>query len=249
MGPFDAEVASIATTFWARSGVKEPYPRTLEPAVFLVLPIAVLRLPRLRLRTAIAWLSQRGFAHSQDTPDRPLHGYLVARGGIGIVFLDGTDPLDEQLFSLAHEVAHFMYDYLRPRTVALNAFGRGIEEVLDGLRPPTPEERLAGILRGVPLGVYSHLGRRSGHGEMADPDIILVEDKADQLALELLAPLTRVVASVRSRLPARDAAAQDTVASLLQSGYGLPASVATIYARTVLSAARSGRSFRQWLGA
>jgi hypothetical protein len=249
MSFFDAEVTSIATNFWARSGVKGPYPRALEPAVFVVLPIAVLRLPRLRLRTAIAWLSQRGFVHRSDTADRALHGYLIARGGIGVVFLDGTDPLDEQLFSLAHEVAHFLYDYLRPRTLALNALGRGIEEVLDGLRPPTPEERLAGILRGVPLGVYSHLGRRSSHGEMVDPDILLIEDKADQLALELLAPLATVVASVRSRLPARDATAQDAVVSLLQAGYGLPVGVATIYARTVLSAARSGRSFREWLGA
>jgi hypothetical protein len=121
--------------------------------------------------------------------------------------------------------------------------------VLDGLRLPTPEERLAGILRGVPLGVYSHLGRRSSRGEMTDPDTLLVEDKADQLALELLAPLATVVASVRSRFSTLDATAQDAVVSLLRSGYGLPVGVATIYARTVLGAARSGRSFREWLGA
>lgn len=245
----DAEVSGIAIDFWARSGLKAQFPRPLEPAVFVVLPLAVLRLPRLRLRTAIEWLTRHGIAHQSDNADRPLHGYLVARGGIGVVFLDGTDPWDEQLFSLAHEVAHFLYDYLRPRTVAIGALGPGIEGVLDGLRSPTAGERLAGVLRGAPLGVYAHLGRRSSHGHIDDPDVLQIEDKADQLALELLAPLASVAASVRNRLPALDASSQDIVVSLLRERYGLPDGIAQIYARTVITAVQSGRSFREWLGA
>lgn len=247
MSFFDAEVASIATDFWTQSGVTGPFPRALEPAVFLVLPIAVLRLPRLRLRTAIEWLNRRGIAHRDDVADRPLHGYLIARGGIGVVFIDGTDPFDEQLFSLAHEIAHFIYDYLRPRTFAIRTLGRGIEEVLDGLRSPTPEERLAGVLRGAPLGVYSHLGRRSTHGQVDDASVLQIEDKADQLALELLAPFTAVLGSARGRL-SKESSSQDAVISLLREGYGLPLGIAQVYARTVLTAARSGRSFREWLG-
>src|SRR6266850_5615660 len=122
MSLFDAEVSGIAFDFWTRSGVKMPFPRALEPAVYVVLPIAVVRLPRLRLRKAVEWLNRHGIAHRNDASDRPLHGYLIARGGLGIVFLDGTDPHDEQHFSLAHEVAHFLYDYLRPRTLAIRAF-------------------------------------------------------------------------------------------------------------------------------
>lgn len=249
MSLFDAEVSGIALDFWTRSGVKALFPRPLEPAVFIVLPLAVLRLPRLRLRTAVDWLNRRGIAHRSDAVDRPLHGYLIARGGTGVAFLDGTDPLDEQLFSLAHEVSHFLYDYLRPRTLAIRALGPDIEEVLDGLRAPTAGERLAGVLWGVPLGVYSHLGRRSSHGHIDDLDVLHVEDKADQLALELLAPLASVVASVRNRLLLQNSSSQDTVVSLLREQYGLPQGIAQVYARTVISAARSGRSFREWLGA
>jgi hypothetical protein len=249
MTVFDSEVRALAVDFWRRSGISGPYPRSLEPAVYVVLPIAVLRVPRLRLKKAISWLNQRGIEHRMDGPDRPLHGYLIARGGIGVVFLDGTDAPDEQLFSLAHEVAHFLYEYLYPRTSALRAFGSSIVEALDGLRSPTPEERLAGVLRGVPLGMYTHLGRRSNQGSMVDPDVLQIEDKADQLALELLAPLAGVVASVRSRATVQTAISENEVVSILQAGYGLPAGVARIYARTVTSAARSSRSFREWLGA
>lgn len=249
MSLFDTEISTIAIDFWAQSGVEASFPRSLEPAVFVALPLAVLRLPRLRLRAAIEWLNRRGIAHRTDSADRPLHGYIVARGGMGVVFLDGTDPADEQLFSLAHEVAHFLFDYLRPRRQAVRALGLGIEEVLDGRRPPTAGERLAGVLRGTPLGVYSHLGRRSSGGEIDDPDVLQIEDKADQLALELLAPLAGVVTSVRNRLSLRDGSSQDSVVCLLQERYGLPLGIAQVYARTVLNAAKSSRSFREWLGA
>ena len=249
MSLFNAEVSAIAIDFWARSGVKMPFPRVLEPAVFVVLPLAVVRLPRLRLRTAVEWLNRHGIAHCNDASDRPLHGYLIARAGLGAIFLDGTDPHDEQHFSLAHEVAHFLCDYLRPRSLVIRALGSAIEQVLDGLRSPTAEERLAGVLRGVPLGVYTHLGRRSSHGHIEDPQILHVEDMADQLALELLAPLAGVVASVRNRLPLRNGQSEDAVVSLLRERYGLPKGIAQVYARTVLSVAQSGRSFREWLGA
>jgi len=83
---------------------------------------------------------------------------------------------------------------------------------------------------------------------MADPDILQIEDKADQLALELLAPLAAAIASVRSKVSAQDASSHDVVVSLLQAGYGLPLGIARVYARAVLNAVRSGRSFRQWLG-
>ncbi len=249
MNLFNTEVSGIAIDFWTQSGVKMPFPRVLEPAVFVVLPLAVVRLPRLRLRTAVEWLSRHGIAHCNVASDRPLHGYLIARAGLGVVFLDGTDPHDEQHFSLAHEVAHFLYDYLRPRSLAIRALGSGIEQALDGLRSPTAEERLAGVLRGVPLGVYSHLGRRSSHGHIEDPKILDIEDKADQLALELLAPLAGVVASIQNRLPLRDGQSENAVESLLRERYGLPQGIAQVYARTVLSVAQSGRSFREWLGA
>ncbi len=159
-----------------------------------------------------------------------------------MIFMDGGDPIDEQRFTLAHEVAHFLYDYMRPREVAMRALGVSITDVLDGHRFPTTAERLAGVLRGVPLGYYSHLRHRVGENSVTGE--FEIEDKADQLALEILAPFTHVL------LAARRQAAQDSnaVYNLLSERYGLPASIARIYGRMVLSALRSSRSFREWLG-
>ena len=238
----DADVVASAEDFWTRTGGTPKYPRSLEPGVFLGYSVAVVRLPRLRTLKAIEWLNRRGIPHPRDAGDRPLHGYIAARGGSAIVFIEGGDPDDEQRFSLAHEIAHFLYDYLRPREVAIRALGTAITDVLDGHRLPTPAERLAGVLRGVPLGYYSHLrDRPAGSSAAAEFEI---EDKADQLALELLAPFAQVLLSARRRAADNASALNE----LLAGNYGLPPSIARIYGRMVLSALRSGRSFRQWLG-
>jgi len=241
---FDASITAAAADFWKRTGIRPTYPRSLEPALFLALPIAVVRLPRLTLHHAIRWLGQREIAHHEDPRDRPLHGYLVARAGVGIVFLDGADPPDELRFSLTHEIAHFMVDYLFPRLAAISAFGDQILDVLDGFRRPTAEERLAGILKGVALGTYSHLGRRSDHGALG-VDAIHAEDKADQLALELLAPASSVLSAARTLGTPTDS---DAVTALIVDRFGLPSPIARTYTRMVLNALGAGRSFRDWLG-
>lgn len=243
MGWVHTEVFATADEFWACSGIAPKYPRSLEPAVFITCPIAIVRLPRLRLWKAIEWLSRKGIQHSRATSDKALHGYIAARGGTGVVFVDGSDAEDEQRFTVAHEVAHFLYDYLRPRAAAIRALGKGISEVLDGVRPPTAGERLAGVLRGVPLGFYTHIRDRHLDSEL-EGEQFEVEDKADQLALELLAPLGDVLASIRKE----DTQQLDAICRVLTERYGLPMAVARLYSRTVLSAARSRRSFRQWLG-
>lgn len=238
----DTDVVASAEDFWTKSGVKPKYPRSLEPSVFVGYSVAVVRLPRLRTWKAIEWLNKKGIPHLRDASDRPLHGYIAARGGSAVIFIEGSDPEDEQRFTLAHEVAHFLYDYMRPREVAIRALGKDITDVLDGHRVPTAAERLAGVLRGVPLGYYSHL--RDRLGESSAPAAFEIEDKADQLALELLAPFTHVLLSARRQTADDPNALND----LLVERYGLPLSIARIYGRMVLSALRSGRSFRQWLG-
>jgi hypothetical protein len=243
MGWVDIEVEAVASEFWKRSGILPEYPRSVEPAVFVTCPIAIVRLPRLRLWKAIEWLNRKGIPHARTGTDRALHGYIAARGGSGVVLIDGSDAEDEQRFTVAHEVAHFLYDYLRPRAVAVRAFGKHITEVLDGLRPATAGERLAGVLRGVPLGFYSHVRDRRGDEEVEEEHFD-VEDKADQLALELLAPLADVLTFMRKE--ALDS--PEDVHQALTQRYGLPTAIARLYGRWVLSAVRSRRSFRQWLG-
>jgi hypothetical protein len=176
---------------------------------------------------------------------------LIARAGYGIVLLEGSDPPEERRMSLAHEVVHFLLDYLNSREKALRALGEDVRAVLDGVRDPTTEERFAGVLGGVHLGVYTHLIERSEDGTVDRMSVVEAEDRADRLALELLAPRHAVLAKLADELgPRRWAAgaAAEAARVVLMRDFGLPRVPARRYAQVVVAGA-GPRSFRDWLGA
>src|SRR5207245_2962940 len=123
---------------------------------------------------------------------------------------------EEQCFSLAHELAHFLRDYLQPRRRAAARLGPQVLEVFDGLRPPRPEERLHALLRAVPIGFHTHLMARDAGGVARGAEAAAERD-ADRLACELLAP----AAAVRAALPA--GAGRREAAAVLGAAFGLPA--------------------------
>jgi uncharacterized protein DUF955 len=240
----EQEIAARAERFWRDAGQVEPFPRSLESAVTWALPIAITKLPRLGLDGLRRWLEQRRIPFSSPVADRPLRGALFARVGHGLVFLDGSDSDDERRFSLGHEVAHFLCDYLDPRERALEALGDSIRDVLDGHRSPAPEERLTALLRDVELGLYVHWMDRRPDGAVARATILEGEDRADRLALELLAPRSTVMFHLDTGRPTTI----NRLTSLLRSEFGLPADPAERYAAMLLVHRQAARSFREWLG-
>lgn len=241
----ERHVIALAERFWRDARQIEPFPRSLETAVPWALPLAIVKLPLLGLDELRRWLAQRDIPISCHLPHRALRGALLARAGRGLVFLDGSDPDEERRFSLAHEVAHFVKDYLRPREQALTAFGEGIRDVIDGLRPAAPEERLTAVFRGLELGVYAHWMERTSRGAIGHAQILEAEDSADRLALELLAPAQVVGARVADLADPPNA---DAVTRLLSTEFGLPLAQARSYGAMLLARRQRGRSFREWLG-
>ncbi len=242
-------LVNVVDDFWRRAGGQEPFPRSLEQPIVWALPLAVLKLPRLWVRDVEAWLKQRGVRFQLDCQDRPLRGCLVAYGGRGCVLLDGSDPHDELRFSLAHEAAHFLVDYIRPRERAVARLSPVILEVFDGLRPPTADERIDAVLSDVSIGVHTHLMERSHDGVLGCSRIVDAESRADRLALELLAPATEVqrrAAGFGSQLSSNEIVRSAVEA--LVSDFGLPLIVAEAYAKFILRSSRGGASFREWLG-
>lgn len=246
----DQGIVVKAGRFWRLAGHVEPFPRLLERAIAWALPLTLVKLPRLSFPDLRAWLTQRDIPFIFSHSDRCLRACLIAKAGSGIVFLDGSDPDDERRFSLAHEVAHFILDYLEPRERGIELLGASGLEVLDGRRPPTTEERLRGILHGVKLGTFTHLMERSPNGAVERIDILEAEDRADCLALELLAPRSTVFtlleeAHVLWANPGAFLLAQ----GILVNEFGLPPSVAKHYGRMLVVQRRSTSSFREWIGA
>jgi hypothetical protein len=240
------KAAAWAEYFWARAARSEPFPRDLETTVAWALPLGIIKLPRLTLDQTRTWLASRGIRTPAGTMDRPVRACLVARAGRGVVLLEGSDSADERRMSLAHEVAHFLLDYLRPREKALEVMGEGARAVLDGMRPPTAAERLSGMLAGLQLGMYMHLIERSETGVVDQVAVVDSEDHADRLALELLAPRQVVLTLLAGTT---GGAAAELAETVLIRNFGLPQVPARRYAQVVVGESLAWRSFREWLGA
>lgn len=228
-GAFDPR--PVARRFWERAGVREPFPRELRPTIAAILPAAVVLLPRLTVAGTAEWLSRRGAGCLSSTPDRPLRGCLVAQRGHAFIFIDGSLPDDDQRLTLAHETAHFIHHYETPRTSALEILGAGLEAVLDGERAPTPQERLRGALRGVPIGVYKHMMDRSDG--VPDHSTSRLEAEADLIAFELLAPTSSVLRTTK---------AGDHCRAALKEIFGLPPWAAERWG-ALIDSRRGGDSF------
>lgn len=245
----DQETIARAEKFWDQAGIFEPFPRFLERAVAWALPLTVVKLPRLGLLELRDWLERRNIFFSLTIPNRRLRACLIARVGYGFIFLDGSDADDERRFSLAHELAHFILDYLDPREKVLEFLGDAGHEILDGQRAPTAEERLRGVLHSVKLNIYLHLMERTSTGIVERFQVLKAEDRADRLALELLAPQKSVLARLAEKgVDWRSATAHTLVRETLMQEFGLPEAVAEPYGQMLVMHQQQPTSFRQWLG-
>jgi IrrE N-terminal-like domain len=220
-------VQELARTFWEQVGVAELFPRELRRSIIRTLPVTVVLLPELRLDRVRVWLRENGIVCPSHEADRLLRACLVARSGHGIIFVDSSDSNDEQRFSLAHELAHFLRHYEQPRRRAVAHFGEHILDVLDGKRPPTAEERIQALLRNVGVSMHLHLLARDEGRRIASPTVAAAEAEADWLACELLAPSGVVLPQTRQGT-ARDS--RQEAERLLQVTYGLPSPGALWYA-------------------
>jgi hypothetical protein len=217
-----ASPETLAAEFWDGTGLHDTFPRKIEQAIAFKLPVALVGLSLLNIAAIGQWLQQRDIdARLPDDP-RDLCGCLVAFGGRGFIFICDADVPEERRLTTAHETAHFLIDYLWPRQQVIYTLGKGIAEVLDGLRPATPAERAAAILSRVRLGPHIHVLPRLGKGEDSDVPVAHAEDRADRLALELVAPQA-CVRDVLDALSARQALTSDAVRATLATHFGLPA--------------------------
>lgn len=209
------------------------FPRDLIALIPIRLPLTFVGFGGLTTRALQDWLNQRRISYVPGGPHRRLHGALVARAGHGIVFLDSADDGAEQQLTAAHEIAHFLEDHVRPRQKALDAFGEVIRPVLDGQRAPTREESVSSVLNRVPLGTHVHLMDRSRKGAICSWDVEAREQRADRLALELLAPAKAALRLLRESA-GQSADREASGAALLSQEFDLPLSAARAYVTLLL---------------
>src|SRR5687768_2634583 len=91
-----AEVALLADRFWARVGELYAFPRDIERAAMIALPIVIVKLPRLTSQTLAEWLRARGAIVVVPICETNMAGCLVAHRGRAVIFVAGTDAVNEQ---------------------------------------------------------------------------------------------------------------------------------------------------------
>jgi hypothetical protein len=224
-------VLETAGRFWdAAGGAPADFPRDLGSAVSWATLLSIVSLPRLWTGSITQWLSETRELAPGVTEGRALRAATYASAQGGFIFLDGADPEDERRFSLAHEVAHFIVEYVEPRRRGAARVGPGALIVMEGGRAPSTAERVAAALAGVELLPQLHLIDRTPTGQPRSYAVTRAEQRADELALELLAPV-EVVQALR---PASEGWAP--LAAWLRPTFGLPAAVAEEYAHQLAPA-------------
>jgi len=226
-------IENMAQEFWTLAGGPPDYPCDIENAITFTLPLEVVDIPKLQVHDIQAWTYRTRTAHDILGRDRRLHGCLLADRGEGVIFYDADDPLDEQRITLAHELAHFLVDYQAPRERAVSIFGPAILPVLDGDRPATNVERLHAVLSTVHLGRMSHIMERPDEG-LPSNAVLDIEERADRLALELLAPASLLQAQMQQATVHGFKERLTFLTRHLLTIHGLPAHIASSYARYVL---------------
>ena len=175
---------------------------------------------RARVADVHAWLNELNIEGLPQIDDRPLRACLVAYGGVGVIFVDVTDSVAERRLSLAHEISHFLLDYLLVRE-RIATYDTGLLAVLDGIRQPTGQEQLQALIANVPLKVHTHLFERGPEGGFHSRDAMAAENRAEQVAWELLAPRDEVMQRVSS--------SSRSPIEVLRDEFGLPAAAAIRY--------------------
>jgi hypothetical protein len=236
------DLEAVAADFWERADGVKSRPPDLERALPLVLPAGVVRLEGLCPSVVRRWLLRRAIRLPLDVADRPLDGCLVAHRGRAVIFLAAGLEAGYERVILAHEAGHLLAQYEGPRRRVLRRLGPSVLPVLDGERPPTPEEQLAGALAGVVLGAHAHYMERG-----FDPRSVTRTDCAEQtataLACELLAPRRAVVARARG-LPRE----RDRWGRLLREEFALPGPWADLYAARLFRLQGRRQTFTDSLG-
>ena len=183
----------VAAAFWSKAGGRKRFgsPPDLEAAIAYSLPAAIVSVPALDTDAVRKLLERIGGDLWRDGSPRALRGCLVADAGVGLIMVNADDDAEERRVTIAHEVAHFVLHYQRPREQAEATFGIQLRAVMDRLRAATAGEMMSAALRSVPIEPYRHAMERTAQ---VDPRVSIMEGEADDLAIEILAPRQEIKA-------------------------------------------------------
>lgn len=246
-------IFQMASEFWEAAGITPVYPlraSNLEQAAFLLYPVNIIKLNQLTISTINQWLAGNNFYHLSTIEERQLFGLLFVHKGHAFIFLDGTDDTNEQLLTLAHELAHYILEIDKPRKQAISQYGINIADVFDGLRQPSVSERLSGIISRTHIQPYLHLLEKPEMNSESRWHVWNAENAADTLAWELIAPEYLVKEKLLGKgISLEFNKLRETLPNLLSEHFQFPDTIAELYAKKLTCCwTKGGPSMTDWLG-
>lgn len=244
------KVKQVAEDFWKPLLPYRAFPVDIERAIaFSNLPLHIDLIPGLEIDHVNQWIQTNRFPARIDKQNCALHGFLLARGGHGIIFVNGTDNQEERRFTIAHELAHFLLDYHLPRIHYLKLYGDSILEILDGKRLPTIQERLTFVISELPSPFFTHALDNSGITAYERNKVWSTEWRTDTLAFEILAPFHVVISRLKKqKLEKRFDPIFRQASSLLATDFGLPSTLAGSYAKHFATYLSGGKTLAEEWG-
>lgn len=242
-------IAKIARDFWNKFEKSHQSTLGIIDAINIAFPVDFVILPNLTLGSVQTWLQNRNVYMTFDANDRILHGLIVVHQSNGLIFLDENDSRSDREYTAAHEISHYLLDYKIPRERIMEKMGSSIMEVLDGKRDATSTERIDALLNSINVRAFSHLLEKDGDGSFVSSEVFDAENDADALALELLAPSSKIIAKVKSTTStASFHSFQDCSLQILREEYFLPEQIAKEYSKRLAYSVTGGPSLLSKLG-
>lgn len=195
----DLSLARVITNLYTEARVPMPTPRQpIAPLSELVgsYNLTWVELSSLTGQSAVNFLLQRGAVI--DAPEQmtqePLAGFLYAYADFGCIFVEAGDMLVRRRFSVAHELGHYLLDFLPLLTDNADAMN-GDLTLIETVPLVSPETAFDDLPTGsIKLSGTSQALKSALADEQA-------ERQANQFAAELLMPADALQGLVTSYAP------------------------------------------------
>ena len=240
-----ASVRYWSDWFWKRVGGRFDYPADIAYAATCALDVYVDEVAGLTPVSAAAHIGRGGPRLPDGADERSLHGcVIVGRSGAAIL-VEKSDDEAEKRFTIAHEVSHYVLEVKQRHERATDRLGREFADTLHGLREATQTERIDAWLNNTRSEAFAHFMDRAPGGRYGCSRMLEAECRADDLALEILAPRSELIAAISLMGFSESLKAAQGIS---ERRFGLPEGVAAWYAGRVVWQLMGGPSTAERFG-
>ena len=240
-----ASVRYWSDWFWKRAGGRLDYPADIAYAATCALDVYVDEVAGLTPVSAAAHIGREGLCIPNEADERSLHGCVIVGRSGGVILVEKSDYEPEKRFTIAHEVSHYILEVKLRHERATDRMGREFADALYGLREPTPTERIDAWLNNTRSEAFAHFMDRAPGGRYGCSRTLEAECRADDLALEILAPRSELRAAVSSMGFSESLKVARRIA---EWRFGLPEAIAELYASRVVWQSKGGPSTAERFG-